>query len=369
MLIEAQGEWCVSMFMPTVRAGTEVQQNPIRFKNLLRRAEEHLQQLNARVPDIDRLLRPAGDLLDSPEFWRGAGDGLAVFVAPEQLFTYRLPLTFEELVIARQRFHIKPLLPLLSGDGRFYALAISQEQVRLLEGTRDSVRQVDLAEVPESLSEALQYDRPERQVRARGTRGGESFGYGGGEDEEVKLDIRRYFQMVDRGLRDVLAEQQVPLVLAGVDFLLPIYREANTYGYLLDTGITGNPETLSAKELHKRAWEIVRPHFTQAQGEQKELYLALAGRSDPRASNTLREVVQAAYEGRIATLFVAVNAQEWGVYRAHSHKVHVHPERQPGDQDLFDVAAAQTFANGGTIYAVEAADVPGGKAYAAIFRY
>jgi hypothetical protein len=42
-------------------------------------------------------------------------------------------------VVVTDRFHIKPLLPLLSGDGRFYVLALSQSEVRLLQGTRYSV--------------------------------------------------------------------------------------------------------------------------------------------------------------------------------------------------------------------------------------
>jgi hypothetical protein len=47
------------------------------------------------------------------------------------------------LVIVSERFHVKPLLPLLSGDGRFYVLALSQNEIRLLQGTRYSVEQVD----------------------------------------------------------------------------------------------------------------------------------------------------------------------------------------------------------------------------------
>jgi len=43
-------------------------------------------------------------------------------------------------VVVSDRFHLKPLLPLLTGDGRFYILALSQNQVRLLQGTRYSVR-------------------------------------------------------------------------------------------------------------------------------------------------------------------------------------------------------------------------------------
>jgi hypothetical protein len=159
------------------------------------------------------------------------------------------------------------------------------------------------------------------------------------------------------------------LVLAGVDYLLPIYREASSYAYLLEQGIIGNPDMLSAKELHQRAWEIVKPVFAQAQAEQIALYYELDGRDDPRASHSLIDIVQGAFAGRIATLFVPRNVQKWGVYRAHSHKVHVHPSQQPGDYDLIDLAAAQTVAHGGTVYVLEPDSVPGGELVAAIFRY
>ncbi len=368
ILIEAQDEWCVSMFMPMVRAGAEVQQNTIRFKNLLRQAEERLEKLDMRAPDIKALLAPAQGLLDDPTVWRTKSDGLAVFAGPGVLEWFRLPITFKELVVVERRFHVKPVLPLLSGDGQFYVLALSQDQIRLLVGSRDSISEIDLEGVPESLAEALQYDTPQRQLRAVGGSGGTVYHGSGGEEEE-KLDILRYFQRVDRGLRDLLADQQPPLLLAGVDYLLPIYHEASAYPHLLDEGLTGNPQALSAKELHRRAWAVIKPHFEQAQQEQRALYAELAGRDDPRASNTVQTIVKAAHEGRVATLFVAFGVQQWGVYRAHSHNVHVHPDRQPGDQDLLDISAARTFANGGAVYVVDHDQIPGGKAMAAIFRY
>jgi hypothetical protein len=370
-LIDVEGEWCVSLYMPAMRAGMEVQQNTIRFRNLLRRAEESLQAVQVRVPDVERLLKPAVALLDDAGFWRDQEDGLAVFVGQGHFSAFRLPLRFEEMVVVNRRFYVKPLLPLFSGDGQFFVLALSQEHVRLLEGTRDSVVEVELPGVPTSLVEALQPDQPERQIRARavGDTGGAIFhGHGGGE-ETAKIDLLRFFQVVDRGLRDFLADKQVPLVLAGVDYLLPIYREASSYSYLLEQGIIGSPDTLSARELHQRAWEIVKPVFAQAQAEQIALYYELDGRDDPRASHSLVDIVQGAFEGRIATLFVPRNVQKWGVYRAHSHKVHVHPSQQPGDYDLIDLAASQTVAHGGTVYVLEPDSVPGGDLVAAIFRY
>jgi len=40
-------------------------------------------------------------------------------VASDLFRYYRLSLLFEELVVVTDRFHLKPLLPLLSGDERF----------------------------------------------------------------------------------------------------------------------------------------------------------------------------------------------------------------------------------------------------------
>lgn len=368
-LSEAEGEWCVSIMMPTVRAGAEAQQNPIRLKNLLRVAEDQLREVGQRVPDTQALLRPVAALLDDADLWRSVGDGLAIFVGPGVFRTYRVALRLEELVVVRQRFHLKPLLELLRGDGRFYVLALSQDRVRLLEGTRDSVDEVNLQGVPANLAEALGYDQPQKSLRA-GVRGVSRFhGIGGADDIDAKQNILRYFQLVDQGLRDLIAERTIPLVLAGVDYLLPLYREASSYPYLLEAGVVGNPDMLSAKELHQRAWELVRPYFAQAQARQAAIYHELEGRGDQRALNRVVDVVRAAHEGRVMTLFVARDVQVWGVYRAHSHKVHAHPARQPGDQDLLDVAAVQTFLNGGTVYVVEANEVPGGDMLAAVLRY
>ena len=44
--------------------------------------------------------------------------------------------------------------------------------------------------------------------------------------------------------------EHAPLVLAGVEFLHPIFREATTYQHLLEQGLTGNPEGKSAQQLH-----------------------------------------------------------------------------------------------------------------------
>jgi hypothetical protein len=365
----------VSLYAPTHRAGPGTQQDPIRLKNLVREAEERLVGGGLRVPDAQALLAPAAQLVQDGLFWRHQSDGLAIFLSAGISRYYRLPLGFEELLVVADRFHIKPLLPLLSGDGRFYVLAISQNEVRLLQATRYSVDEVDLEGVPTSLVVALRFDDPEKRLQfhtatrtpgSKGERPAMFHGHGVSVND-AKTDLLRYFHKVDAGLSELLGDEQVPLVLAGVDYLLPIYQEANTYPHLVDEGIAGNPEEISAEDLHRQAWAIVQPRFLLTQEEAATRYGQLA--ETEQASNELESIVPAAYHARVDTLFVALDVEQWGAFDADSNAIRLHETVEPGADDLLDFAAVQTLLNGGTVYALDQDQIPGRAPLAAVFRY
>ncbi|MCE2703319.1 MAG: hypothetical protein LW859_39355 [Anabaena sp. 49633_E8] len=64
------------------------------------------------------------------------------------------------------------------------------------------------------------------------------------------LPMEKLCYVVDSALHKKLRGEKAPLILAGVEYLLPIYRQANTYPYLAETGITGNAEILKMQELN-----------------------------------------------------------------------------------------------------------------------
>jgi len=360
---------CVSLFLPTHRGGSE--EDPIRWRRHLAEAQEHLVAAGWRTADARELLAPCQRLLEDISFWKNQGDGLAAFLAPQELRLYRLPLAPADLVVVGSRFYLKPLLPLLSGDGRFFILALSQNGVRLLQGTRDQVSALDLGRVPRSLAEALRtHDRDEtltfhsRPAGSGGPWGAIFHGQGVGIDDR-KDDLLRYFQQIDRGLHPLLRQEKAPLLLAAVDYLQPIYREANTYSHLQEPGIEGNPDRLSNRELHDRAWPLVKPLFEQAQQRAVAQYQQLAGTE--HASADLEAVVAKAYEGRVETLFVALGREVWGVFEPSAGRVERHEQARFGDVELLDFAAAQTLVRGGTVYAAEPGQIPGGTDLAAIF--
>lgn len=369
---------CVSILMPTHRRGPEVLQGPIRLRNLVEVAEGKLVARGMRAPEARDLLEPARDLAQVDSFWQHQSDGLALFIHRDFARYYRLPITFEEMAVVGERFHAKPLLSVLSADERFFILALSQDEVRLLQGTRFSVASVVLGDdVPRSLSEALHLDDPETTLQWHmGHRAGprtphEAMCHGHGflSADDAKDRILRYLQKLDVGVRDLLADQESPIVLAAVDYLLPLYREANSLPWLLEEGIEGNPETLSPQELHERAWRIVEPIFSARRAEAADAFDRLAGRGDKRASEDVREAVIRSYEGRTDTLFVATDLERWGRYDPKARRVELHEGEGEGGYDLLNLAAMHTLLGGGRVFAVESAHVPGSGPLAAIFRY
>ena len=265
---------------------------------------------------------------------------------------------------------------LLSGDGRFYLLALSEDEVRLWQCTHYGFKKIALpATTPPDLKAALAFDHFDREQQFHWHTGiapaSAVASHGKGMDQLKKENLLRYFQQVAKGLHEVLREERAPLILAGVDYLLPIYREANSYRTLIDEGITGNPEDekISSEELHKKAWKIVAPIFQEAREAALSNYQQLAGYRSSRASDNIRQIVMESRNGRISTLLFASGWEQWGSIEPSSNEVSLHGSQQPCDYDLIDYSVAQTIINRGDVYPIETGMMPNGSLLAAVFRY
>jgi len=371
-LISQGASPCVSIYMPTPVAGPETQQNPIRLKNLITVAQDRLTDRGMGIRDAEELLGSLHQQVTAGGLFRERQQpGLAVFVCPGFERIFQLPLRFDELVVTGDRFHVKPLLPLLSGDGHFFVLAISQNEIRLLRGTRDTVTEVELENVSSGLADVLKSDVTERRVQHRlvgrhiAASSPAIFHGHGGTKEAAQSDLLRYFQKVDTGLKTILREERAPLVLAGVDYMRSAYAQVSEYPGLVEDGLTGNPDMANPAELHQAAWEVVRPHFARVREGAAGRYRELA--QTDRASDAVKTIVPAAFHGGVETLFVAVDRQLWGAFDPERNAVEIHTGKGPGDEDLLDFAAIHTLLNGGEVFAGE--DVPGGGEACAVFRY
>ena len=374
-LIAQQGKWCVSLYMPTHRAGREQQQDPIRLKNLLAQAETKLLANGLRRPEIQKLMQPAEELLWNKDFWQHPGDGLAIFLTNDSHKIYRLPVQFKEQLSTGTSFHFKPLLPCLGRGIKFYVLALSLNNIRLFEGNADTISEIQL-NFPTSMEEALWTDDPEKHLNMHSGsistgegKGGAGIFHGHNPADDEKKNILRFFQSVNDGLNDLQEEKNIPMVLAGVEYLLPIFREASSHQNLLEDVIEGNPDRENLTELHEKAWKIIRPLFEESQKKAFEKFEQLNGQKSDLATSDLQEAVKAAVIGQVETIFVPLESQKWGRYDAANHKVTLRDKPEPQDEDLFDFAATQTLLNSGRVFAVPPEQMPGGGEVAAILRY
>lgn len=383
-LAQVQEPMSVSIYMPTFHVESELSQNPIRLKNLLKQARAELKEHDFRDAEIEDVLRPAQSLVESETYWRNVEDGLAIFLAPNFSRIYRLPIPFPELVVTSSRFHLKQLFPLLDSENHFYIVAISLDSVRLFIGTRYSIKELKSDDIPKSIKEALSYDVTvgrEAEIRpaAKGNRDQSrtSFhGHGQSEDDlarRPKDELYRFFQEIDEGIMKVLGDDKAPLVLAGVDYYLPIYREVNSYPRLIDESIvSGSPDYLpnkQLKQLHEKAWSIVEPVFQEDRRKATKRFLELHAKNNHRTSDDLKEIVPAAVFSMIEDIFVPVGRQAWGRYDPNSNTVTIHDTQKTGDYDLLDLAAVHTFLNGGSVHALKPENMPVNASLAATFRF
>jgi hypothetical protein len=160
-------------------------------------------------------------------------------------------------------------------------------------------------------------------------------GHGTGEDD-LKAEIRKFFQIFDGRLNELDVDRRAPVVLAGVEYLLPIYRDiSTTFQNLLEEELHGNAEGLRSEELHEAAWELVEPVFRQERDKASERFREMAGTG--LAASDLQEVLPAAHDGRVDSLFVPRGVRAWGTWDGEARSVTLQPEQSgPHQKDTRD---------------------------------
>jgi hypothetical protein len=370
---------CVSIYMPTHRRGPDTWQNHIRLKNLLNDAERKLTATGMRSVEARDMLKQARGLVADSNFWRFQADGLAVFIASGTLRTIRLPIAFQELALVGSRFHLKPLFPMLVGDGLFYVLAISQNQARLLRCTRDTFEEIEAPEFAEGEESILKYVEEQKQLQWHtqtgvGGPGGKRAAvfHGQGAARHYKDRIFEYFRKIAAIVRRLIGGNgQAPLVFIGVDYLYPIFQQANDGLNLLDEFVAGSPDEdhTSAEALHRAARNLIEPYFDRDRQKSADLYRDAKGIAPHRATNDLPDALRAAHDGRISIAFTALDAHHWGRYNPMTGEVEFHLHEETGDEELLDSVAIQTFMHGGKVYAVRRDEMPERGNVAAVTRY
>ena len=347
-MAETRNEWCVSVYMPLGEVSAKEKRR--RLKKLMFDAELKLNRLGTAPFQIARTLGPVEMILDNQGFWESRTEGIAAFFTPESFAWYSLDYPFDELVVVTDRFHLKPLLRNTSENGRFYLLALSETQIRLFEASPMGINEVYVKGLPRNLACFLNPDEKDAVSDAG----------------DKRSRLAELFRKVDKAVAEFLKTEDVPLVLAGTEQLHPIYHDANSYPHILKTGIGGDADQLTPKQMLEKALPIIKPVFRRKRRKALKEFEEKLGTK--RASNNLSKIIGAAKTGQIETLFVPVGKQKWGTLDNESGRIEVHERAEPGDKDLLCVASMRTLRRGGDVFVVRPEEMPNESLIAAVLR-
>ena len=368
-LIQCQESPCVSIYMSTkaVHKG-EFKKLEIEFKNLLQEVEEKLEKnWDFKQRDVDKFLKEAYTLAADSTFWQEQKEGLAVFISEARFDYFKLDVDIYNKSYVSYSFNLKQLISELWDEQKFYLLSLSPNYNQLYEVNRNNIEELEIEKMPANIKEFLNLDdEAAEKHQSINTAGASTVFHGqGGASDDDNEDLIHYLKEIDKIISEELKEETAYLVVAADDSVFSLYKNINSYEFLLDENLSGNSKQMNKKDLREKSWQLVKPHLHDHLEKIKNRYLKL--KASDKTAQKLEDVVEAAYYSKVDTLFVNKRAEEPGVFIEDENEIKIIDNDK--DYDLFNFAAVQTILNGGRVFPLEKEEMPDNEDILAIYRY
>ena len=361
------------MYLPTTAGGICARADRLRLRNLVRDADRQLAGLAVAARQRRELLSPLSELVADESFWMSTRRGLAIFIQAARMMCFRLPVPVPTAVTVGSEYHLCHLIPVVENDLAGYVLAVSHGRAQLYRVDKSAAEKVAVAGLPTSIQEVLNITGDDRGAQChsavRGHHGKQAavFHGQGGRPDTAEDDLRVYFRRIDTVVGTYLGATGAPLLLATVPHLAALYRKTSSYRPLIDAVVNGNPDDLSDAQLHTRSWPLLKREFERDCDGRLETLCKRMGTN--MASNDPQHVVLAACDGQVDTLFYTPDQKLWGHYDRVTNVVNCHDAPAAGDEDLVELAVAETLRHRGSVFSIPSHRLPVAAPLAAVMRY
>lgn len=346
----------------------------ILLRDLRDRAADLIRGRGALSGGIEALLEPLDGFSAFPEGFGQAGRGLALFSDGEKSLALALSEAPAPSAHVDFSFRVETVLPQIQGRDRFYLLQLAQHGIRLWDCDTVAWSGIPLEDIETDIRDLPQFESAEYQALFHTISGGGSHGarssysgIGPGDKRDLKREIIGFFRQIDHGLRGKLAGRGQPLILAGAEFLFPLYRRVNTYAGLAEADLPGHPESMGSEmDLHRRAVALIQAEERKA----RRSALAVYGEnlSSPLSCSGYTDLVPCAAEGRLTHLFLAEGSLQWGDFEPGTGRTLLYDGFRDGAMDLAALACIHALRNGAVVYSVPRDEMPVDAAIAGLVR-
>jgi hypothetical protein len=286
-----------------------------------------------------------------------------------------LPVTVQELVVVADSFHTKPLRKFLQSTDRYQVLGLSLHDIRLYEGNRHSIVEVEKPEgIPPTIKDALGDELTEEHltVASYGGVGGESgnmvHGQGSRKDELDK-DAERFFRVVAKAVYEHYSKPSgLPLILAALPEHHNLFRKVSNNSLLVEKGLTVNPASIPKEQFIQLAWEVMEPDYLLKIENLNERFGK--AKADDKGTDELEAAAKAAAAGRVETLLIEQEREISGkITDSLTGDIAIADLQQPDVDDLLDDIGELVTKMGGNVVVIPKEKMPSQTGLAAILRY
>ncbi len=361
----------ISLYQPTHRHSPDNMQDPIMYKNLIRKIEESLKE-GYKKREVDAIMKPFYDLTNNKPFWEHAHDGLAILANKEGGIIYLLQRPVKQLAIVADSFHIKPLIRVFQSADRYQVLGLNRSQFTIFEGDRYGLSEILFdEETPTTIEEMLGDEYDDKYLTA-GTYAGPSgvgafHGHGGKKEDQSKI-TDKFFRQVDKYVTNEISKQSgLPLLLVALDEYHTQFQNISRNPYLRKKRIDMDYTALSAEKLNEIVWKEMEQVYL---AKTEELVGAFrSAQAKLMASDDLAQVVRAAWEKRINTVLIESDRIIPGRIDLEKGQMIEGDLNDPGIDDILDDLAEKVINNGGSVVMLPKERMPSTTGVAATYNF
>ena len=324
----------LSILLPTHRIFPDNKQDPILVKNLVEEATNRLSE-EFSTRELEPLLKRLETLVSEIDYPHTL-NGLALYVSHDFAKLYYLPFSVPARVVIDQTFATRDLVYAMRRSLRYWVLLLSQASTRLLAGTGETLEEVHdqnflMQMTGPGATTALPFDSDSSYMDDR---------------------HRRFFQQVDSAFASYAKDDQLPLVVGGVDRQIAFFQEVSQHTSAIAGTLTGNFDRSPLHELAPHVWAIIQDvREAQRLEALQELDNAMGAQ---KVVSSIGEVWRLAQEGRGKLLLVEKNYRVPAILNDNGNFELVD---QAGGTDVMDDAVDEiieiVLAKGGKIAIVE----------------
>jgi hypothetical protein len=350
--LQAQRDYpSVSILAPTHRTAPSNKQDPIKVKNLVRKALDRLhdefskREVAAVVKNLQQLVRDVD--------WEHTLDGLALLASKEQSAAVSLPFRVKPRAMIGETFATRDLVYAFNRAPPYRVLVLSHNP-RLYDAWTAVLDEHRAKPFP------MTHQGPGGKGRLPG---------GQGINRSAVRDdaLRQFFRSVDDAVDALQKANPLPLVVVGVERNLAFYREVTRQAGSIVGMLAGNHDKTSPSALGKLVWPVFESGATLRRTE--ALVQLDQAVSAQRHASGIDQVWRAAVGARCRTLLVEKQFKYPADLSPEGDRLLPYTARGPGAlDDAVDEVIERVMATGGEVFFYPPGDLDVHQKIAAVLR-